>query len=219
MVRGVHYERHLVFAITSDSLHETISSFPRMEITCFRCGERGHKKGECRTYRTKMCRHPKDCKDPNCSFAHSAAQLRTPWVARCIRVIRVDGQLRRIGCGETGHTFRECPHGARVEGGSGPSFLPPESVAEAGGGGASRGEAPMTVMKTSKEWDAIEGILAAEEKEAEDKEAPSAIVEAITRTPSGAEMDEVERRLALPGPGGQAAAPSRAKDGGGLGGR
>ena len=77
----------------------------------------------------------------------------------------------------------------------------------------------MTVMKTSKEWDAIEGILAAEEKEAEDKEAPSAIVEAITRTPSGAEMDEVERRLALPGPGGQAAAPSRAKDGGGLGGR
>lgn len=108
--KGVHYERHLVFSISSESLHDAVTSFPRTEITCFRCGERGHKKGECRTYRTKMCRQPNDCKDVNCPFAHTTEQLRTPWVARCIRVIRSEGQLKRIGCGKTGHTFRECPY-------------------------------------------------------------------------------------------------------------
>ena len=109
VTKGVHYERHLVFTITADSTHES-SALPRTDITCFRCGEKGHKKGECRTYRTKMCRQPTNCSDPHCPFAHTHLQLRTPWIARCIRIVRKDGQLMHIGCGRTGHTYRECPY-------------------------------------------------------------------------------------------------------------
>lgn len=104
------YERHLMFTIPNASLSETKCGYFRCDITCFRCGQRGHKKGECRTWRTKMCNNGENCTNgENCPFAHNNSELRTPWVARCIRIIRVDGRLRHIGCGETGHTFRECP--------------------------------------------------------------------------------------------------------------
>lgn len=104
------YKRHLIFTINNFSLNENYTeSVSRSDITCFRCGERGHKKQECRTWKTKPCRNQSCALAVNCPFAHSDDELRTPWVARCIRVIREGGQLRRIGCGCIGHTFRECP--------------------------------------------------------------------------------------------------------------
>lgn len=104
------YKRHLIFTINNFSINDAFTeSVSRSDITCFRCGERGHKKQECRTWKTKPCRNQSCELSINCPFAHSDEALRTPWVARCIRVIRENGQLRSIGCGCTGHTFRECP--------------------------------------------------------------------------------------------------------------
>ena len=75
------FERHLIFSITSDSLHKPTSN--RANVTCFRCGQIGHKKGECRTWRTKMCNRGKQCPNPSkCPFAHSAAELRMQWTPR-----------------------------------------------------------------------------------------------------------------------------------------
>ena len=110
-VEDGHDERHLMFSITADSLHDAQMGYARSDITCFRCGQRGHKKCECRTWRTRMCNNRGNCRNGgNCPFAHSTNELRTPWIPRCIRVIRVDGALKHIGCGAVGHTFRECPH-------------------------------------------------------------------------------------------------------------
>ena len=44
-----------------------------------------------------------------CSFAHGDAELQTPWMPRCIRVIKKDGQLVSLGCRQYGHTFKHCP--------------------------------------------------------------------------------------------------------------
>ena len=186
ILKGVHYERHLVFAITSDSLHDSVTALPRAEVTCFRCGEKGHKKGECRTYRTKMCRQPSDCKDPNCPFAHTAMQLRTPWVARCIRVIRADGQLKRIGCGRTGHTFRECPFQITTplrvgDPRQAPFCQPVEKKAH--------------MFKTGEEWDRYL-------REVEDDEPPlrgGGVVAALAEhTNDHQRLDEVAQKLAAP---------------------
>ena len=102
--------RHVMLTICAQSLNDNMDEMSRNEITCFRCGEIGHKKQECRTWKTKMCRH-QNCSDPaTCSFAHSEAELRTPWVARCIRVVRSGEKLIKIGCQRSGHTFRDCPY-------------------------------------------------------------------------------------------------------------
>lgn len=100
--------RHVLLTVPLHAMSETDT--PRCDITCFRCGEVGHKKGECRTWKTKMCRH-QACSNPeNCAFAHSREELRTPWVARCVRVVRGEGdKLTKIGCGRDGHTYRDCP--------------------------------------------------------------------------------------------------------------
>lgn len=104
-------ERHLGFTVYSSSLHEqNAEGLSRLDITCFRCGEKGHKKSECRMWKTKFCRNHVCVPSEQCPFAHSQTEVRTPWMARCVRVIRSDnGQLQRIGCGKLGHTFRECP--------------------------------------------------------------------------------------------------------------
>lgn len=82
----------------------------RKDTTCFRCGERGHRKSECRTWKTKRCTNPVCIVATQCAFAHGDAELRTPWVARCVRVVRKNGQMVPIGCGKVGHTFKDCPH-------------------------------------------------------------------------------------------------------------
>lgn len=85
----------------------------RVNITCFRCGEQGHYRIECLSWRTKMCLHyarPSGCREgDNCSYAHSEAELRSPWHAKCVRVIKRHGQIFTLGCHSNSHTFKMCP--------------------------------------------------------------------------------------------------------------
>ena len=82
----------------------------RQFLTCFRCGQPHHYKSECHNFRTRMCNAwmNEQCNELYCSFAHGEAELRTPWIPMCIRIARVDGRIRRFGCGMQGHTFRQC---------------------------------------------------------------------------------------------------------------
>lgn len=81
-------------------------------ITCFRCGEFGHYRGECRSFKVQLCMRHRlgDCSVVNCPFAHGAAELRKPWLPKCVRVVKTGGWVEVLGCGEVGHTFRDCPH-------------------------------------------------------------------------------------------------------------
>lgn len=99
---------HIVRVIRSSSLCSNVN---RAEIMCFRCGEMGHKKQECRSWKTRRCTKV-DCPTASiCAYAHTESELRHPLVARCIRVVRSEeGELIRIGCLEFGHTYKECPH-------------------------------------------------------------------------------------------------------------
>lgn len=84
----------------------------RSHITCFRCGESGHYKSECFHWRTRLCFHHMKgvCDDPFCSFAHGNSQLRSPWMPRCVRVVKHNGHLISLGCKRFGHTFKYCPY-------------------------------------------------------------------------------------------------------------
>jgi hypothetical protein len=93
---------------------KTISSFvesDRSEMICFRCGQKGHVRYQCLTFKVRPCWHYERglCVDPNCSFAHGTDELRTPWKSRCVRVVKQGGKFICIGCGSTEHTFRRCP--------------------------------------------------------------------------------------------------------------
>ena len=83
----------------------------RDNMMCFRCGERGHVRYQCLTYKVRICWHHANatCTNQNCSFAHGEEELRTPWKPRCVRVIKQNGQLVCIGCNSRDHTFRKCP--------------------------------------------------------------------------------------------------------------
>lgn len=83
----------------------------RSKLVCFRCGETGHVRHQCLSYKVRMCRHNEitTCTDPNCAYAHSVDELRSPWRVRCVRVIKQNGILVCIGCNSTEHTFRKCP--------------------------------------------------------------------------------------------------------------
>jgi hypothetical protein len=94
---------------------QAISSFmegDRSQQTCFRCGQQGHLRYQCLTYKVKMCWHHQNgrCTDPACAYAHSTQELRTPWKPRCVRVVKQAGQYVCIGCNSTEHTFRRCPY-------------------------------------------------------------------------------------------------------------
>lgn len=79
---------------------------------CFRCGEIGHLRHQCLTYKVRLCWHYQQghCVDPACTFAHGVAEMRTPWRTRCVRVVKQGGRFVSIGCNSTEHTFRRCPH-------------------------------------------------------------------------------------------------------------
>lgn len=84
----------------------------RSTLVCFRCGQAGHVRFQCLQYKVRLCLHFEkgDCKDPNCTFAHGQSEMRTPWKARCVRVVKQSGKLVCIGCNSTEHTFRKCPY-------------------------------------------------------------------------------------------------------------
>lgn len=83
----------------------------RDQITCFRCGERGHVRMECMTWKVRLCTNfsAGHCTNTECSFAHSAAELRIPWNPKCIRVTKMEGKLVILGCGGDTHTYKNCP--------------------------------------------------------------------------------------------------------------
>ena len=92
----------------------SITSFmdvDRSSMMCFRCGQTGHVRYQCLTYKVRLCWHyaQGNCNDPACTFAHGEAELRTPWKARCVRVVKHGGQFVCIGCNSEEHTFRKCP--------------------------------------------------------------------------------------------------------------
>lgn len=94
---------------------QEIASFvesERSETICFRCGERGHVRSVCMTFRTSLCDAFENggCTNDACPKAHGIVQLRTPWKMRCVRVVKQDGQFICIGCNSMTHTFRKCPH-------------------------------------------------------------------------------------------------------------
>ena len=97
----------------AEFIRSFMSNMPtsREMITCFRCGENGHYRSECFNYKTRFCWHFANdiCKDPNCSFAHSEEELRTPWLPRCIRIVKRDGILITLGC-RGFHTYKYCPY-------------------------------------------------------------------------------------------------------------
>lgn len=86
----------------------------RANITCFRCGEQGHYRAECLSWKTKICfHHPSahGCREgESCSYAHNEAELRSPWHSKCVRVIKRQGQIYTLGCRSNKHTFKLCPH-------------------------------------------------------------------------------------------------------------
>lgn len=103
---------HITVSASSIKAYTSQMSIHRDLITCFRCAEQGHWKSECMLFKTRLCWHHKvkKCLDPDCPFAHSEEELRTPWKPKCIRVIKRDGKLIKLGCGSLSHTFRHCPY-------------------------------------------------------------------------------------------------------------
>ena len=109
-----------VFPNSADDIHvsthaHSITAFidvDKQNMVCFRCGETGHVRYQCLTFRVRLCPNFErgECKDTMCTYAHGKDQLRTPWKSRCVRVIKQGGNLVCIGCNSVDHTFRKCPH-------------------------------------------------------------------------------------------------------------
>jgi hypothetical protein len=102
--------REVHMSAASDVI-STFMDVDRSSMICFRCGEAGHVRYQCLTYKVRLCWHFESgkCNDSNCLFAHGQEELRTPWKPRCVRVIKQNGKLVCIGCNSDTHTFRKCP--------------------------------------------------------------------------------------------------------------
>ena len=109
-VACIHMARDVHVTLTASAVSAFVNT-DRARLMCFRCGEHGHVRYQCLTYKVRACYHHAQgrCADPACTFAHGEAELRTPWRARCVRVVKQGGQLVCIGCNSTEHTFRRCP--------------------------------------------------------------------------------------------------------------
>jgi hypothetical protein len=104
------YGREVHVKTSYDSILKLVRSRNvRSQVVCFRCGESGHKKSECFYWKVKRCWNKFDCDEEECSFAHSDSEMRTPWVSKCIRIVKREGVLITHGCYRTGHTYKQCP--------------------------------------------------------------------------------------------------------------
>ena len=114
MITTLPVGKEICIIAKAEQIREFMANTPtlRAQITCFRCGEQGHYKSECFHWKTRQCWHFANscCRDVNCSFAHGSSELRTPWMPRCVRVIKRDGHLVSLGCREYGHTYKHCPN-------------------------------------------------------------------------------------------------------------
>ena len=119
MSHGSAFERgrDLYIITHSDDIRTYVSNTPatRLQITCFRCGEQGHYKSECYSWKTRMCWNylnstTAQCNEVACSFAHGYNELRTPYLPRCVRVVKKDGVMITCGCRKFGHTYKCCPY-------------------------------------------------------------------------------------------------------------
>lgn len=102
-----------IFAMTSA---ESINNFveeDRSTVVCFRCGEKGHLRYQCLTFKVRKCfRYEQgSCASSSagCTFAHGNAELRKPWLQKCVRVVKQKGKFICLGCHSSSHTFRKCP--------------------------------------------------------------------------------------------------------------
>ena len=100
-----------VHVVTTSHTISTVLEGDRSRQICFRCGQPGHVRYQCLSYKVRLCvpHESGECNDPNCTFAHGVRELRTPWRIRCVRVVKHEGRLVCIGCNSTEHTFRKCP--------------------------------------------------------------------------------------------------------------
>ena len=73
--------------------------------------EAGHHRAQCLCYKVRLCMKYEEglCRTPDCPYAHGQSELRQPWKARCVRVVKQNGQFICIGCNSSEHTFRKCP--------------------------------------------------------------------------------------------------------------
>ena len=98
--------------VTVDMTRSSPQQFSRLCVTCFRCSGIGHLKHECFTYKTRLCslyKAGRCSESEKCCFAHGESELRYPWMTRCVRVVKKNGTVERLGCGEYGHTYKACP--------------------------------------------------------------------------------------------------------------
>lgn len=100
-----------VHATTTSHAINAFMDVDKSNMICFRCGETGHVRYQCLSFKVRLCLHHQSgsCNDSACTWAHGPEELRTPWKARCVRVVKQAGQLVCIGCNSTEHTFRKCP--------------------------------------------------------------------------------------------------------------
>ena len=76
----------------------------------------GHNAEQCLRFKVKLCTYFMDgwCERDDarvpCAYAHGEAELRRPWVKKCVRVwSELRGDACIGGCGKYGHTYSDCP--------------------------------------------------------------------------------------------------------------
>ena len=92
-----------------------ISSFldgDKTDKVCFRCGQTGHRRYPMLDVQgppllASRTRHVLRQGVHLCAGEH---ELRTPWKARCVRVVKQHDRIVCLGCNSTEHTFRRCPY-------------------------------------------------------------------------------------------------------------
>lgn len=105
-------EQDVHIRVSTQAMTQYLNAIPKDEIICFRCGEHGHIRSQCLTYKVRLCWHARQgyqCNPEQCTFAHGENELRQPWNARCVRVVKQGKDFVCLGCNSMEHTFRKCP--------------------------------------------------------------------------------------------------------------